>query len=431
MTPHFQPAPHTRFIRVRWSSVDSVRAARTVSTIGTLVIILAGCTIFAATPASAAAPDAAASWEPMIVLTGNAQVFDGNKPGAKIPPGTIVYVAQRNPPWLLVPRYNQWLNEKHVRSLPAALKWLNEEIQNAPTADLLHYRAIVLSALGEHEAALRDFDEAILGGADAANVFLNRGLAWNRAGQPDRALDDFNEALRRDRKSAAAYYNRGVLHSEAGRSAAAMQDLDRAIELDPKFAEAYNNRGVLHQQQGQPELALADFDAALTIRARYPDALTNRAYLNQRQGAFAAALEDYAKAVRIAPDLHATLNDLAWLLATAPDANLRNGASALQFAQRANDLTGHANVDYLDTLAAAAAEAGDFTLAVATARKALELSSPEDRDELEARLKLYEAQQPYREAAPEPAPTPESPPAGEAPPATDDSSTPDAAEPIA
>ena len=60
---------------------------------------------------------------------------------------------------------------------------------------------------------------------------------------------------------------------------------------------------------------------------------------------------------------------MAWLLATSPEASLRDGARAVELAQRAVRLTGGREPDALDTLAAAYAEAGRFAEAVETAEQ--------------------------------------------------------------
>ena len=49
-------------------------------------------------------------------------------------------------------------------------------------------------------------------------------------------------------------------------------------------------------------------------------------------------------------------NDLAWLLATAPDARFRDGPRAVEHATRACELSGWRDAAALDTLAAAYAE---------------------------------------------------------------------------
>jgi Flp pilus assembly protein TadD len=87
------------------------------------------------------------------------------------------------------------------------------------------------------------------------------------------------------------------------------------------------------------------------------------------------------------------------MLATSPQAALRNGHQAVELAQRANQLTGGENPVILCTLAAAWAEAGRFPEAVATAQHALQLaeaqSNPALADDLRSELKLYQANLPF------------------------------------
>jgi hypothetical protein len=76
-------------------------------------------------------------------------------------------------------------------------------------------------------------------------------------------------------------------------------------------------------------------------------------------------------------------------------------AKAVKYAERAVQLSGGRNPAYLDTLAAAYAEAGRFPEAVSTAQKALDLAEHQNRaplvDGLNTRIKLYESQQPYHD----------------------------------
>jgi tetratricopeptide (TPR) repeat protein len=72
-----------------------------------------------------------------------------------------------------------------------------------------------------------------------------------------------------------------------------------------------------------------------------------------------------------APDSPRMLDELAWLLATHPDPKLRDGARAVELAERACALTERRFSVILDTLAAAYAEAGDFPCAIAAVEEAL------------------------------------------------------------
>ena len=87
------------------------------------------------------------------------------------------------------------------------------------------------------------------------------------------------------------------------------------------------------------------------------------------------ALAHYQKSLETQPNNPQILANLAWLLATCREASVRNGAGAVELAQRANQLSGGQDAMILRTLAAAYAEAGRFAEAITTAQRALELAT--------------------------------------------------------
>jgi len=122
----------------------------------------------------------------------------------------------------------------------------------------------------------------------------------------------------------------------------------------------------------------------------------------EMRGDIGGAIERYRRCIELSPDLTEALNNLAWLLATTPDARLRNGADAVRFARRACDLTLNEWPMFLGTLAAAYAEAGRFPEAVATAEKAERQARQRgftDLAEQNAKLlETYRAGKPHRES---------------------------------
>jgi serine/threonine protein kinase/TPR repeat protein len=91
------------------------------------------------------------------------------------------------------------------------------------------------------------------------------------------------------------------------------------------------------------------------------------------------------------------LNALAWLLATCNVTELRDGPSAVTFAAQAVAVADRRDAHLLDTLAAAYAEDGHFDKAVTVQKEAIAcLHEAGVREEMEARLKLYESNSPYR-----------------------------------
>jgi hypothetical protein len=93
-----------------------------------------------------------------------------------------------------------------------------------------------------------------------------------------------------------------------------------------------------------------------------------------------------------------SLNTYAWFLATCPDDSKRNGKLAVTYARKACELTEVWPKDFVETLAAACAEVGDFRAAVKYQKYAMEGRSDfPDRPEMEKALELYEKGKPYRE----------------------------------
>lgn len=96
--------------------------------------------------------------------------------------------------------------------------------------------------------------------------------------------------------------------------------------------------------------------------------------------------------------LSQALNDYAWLLATSKFDEMRNGTLALDQAQKA--VAGEESAAYLDTLAAAYAELGNFAEAIAVQERAIKAITEEEQDlrgELQTRLEYYQRSQPWRE----------------------------------
>jgi tetratricopeptide (TPR) repeat protein len=128
--------------------------------------------------------------------------------------------------------------------------------------------------------------------------------------------------------------------------------------------------------------------------------LAARGWLLQERGEYSGAVIDLRAALQKDSEDAEALNTLAWVLATCPDAAVRDGSEAVALARRACELTNWSWEPGLDTLAAALAEAGDFAGAVEIAGKAVALAAPEVRAECEARLEIYRTERPFRDAPP-------------------------------
>jgi tetratricopeptide (TPR) repeat protein len=136
---------------------------------------------------------------------------------------------------------------------------------------------------------------------------------------------------------------------------------------------------------------------AIWLKPDDPKHYYRRGMAYEHAGRYREALADFQAATKLNDGFEMAFNEDAWLLATCPQADCRDGKSAVMFAIKARDLSSGNDPGALDTLATAYAEAGDFDQAVAWETKCLaDPNLPEDRaPEIKARLALFQDYKPY------------------------------------
>ena len=168
-------------------------------------------------------------------------------------------------------------------------------------------------------------------------------------------------------------------------------------------AAAYCEQGIAWNRLGEYDKAIAAFDQALAINSNHVASYGNRGNAWREKGDYNNAIADYNQSLAINPNCAESHNNLGWLLATCPDERYRDGREALENACKACKLDGGENWHYIDTLAAAFAESGNFQKAKELQAKAIELAATDktaadkDQQEMRDRLELYTQAKPYRE----------------------------------
>ncbi len=260
-------------------------------------------------------------------------------------------------------------------------------------------RALDHAKNGDYDQAITGYTEAIRLDRKYALAYWNRGVAYANKGENDKAIADYTVAIRIDPKYAKAYNNRGEAYARKGDYDQAVADHTEAILIDPKFAVAYRNRGMACKNNGDVDQAIADYTEAIRIDAQYTLAYRSRGLAHVAKGHYDKAIADYTKAIALNPKDGTAHNWAAWLLATCPEASVRDGIRAVQYARQACELTGWKEPDSLDTLAAAYAEKGDYASARKWQHEAIMQISAATESRREAwngRLELYRRGKPYR-----------------------------------
>ena len=155
-------------------------------------------------------------------------------------------------------------------------------------------------------------------------------------------------------------------------------------------------------QCGKLDEAISELQQAIKIQPFFPDAHYKLGAAFCKQGKMAEAVAHWREVIRLQPNNVALRNTTAWILATDPDASVRNGREAVEMARQAVQLCVAPDPAVLDTLAAAFAESGRFSEAVQTAKEALALAACQNNtvlaDKIEARIGLYRSAAPCRDA---------------------------------
>jgi tetratricopeptide (TPR) repeat protein len=265
---------------------------------------------------------------------------------------------------------------------------------------LLGIVAITLAASASYAAHVHDL--GIPAGWTAAEYDRHGNELLNKHDYED-ARRYFDAAIRTDPYLWTAYYNRATTFCRQNKWAAALSDLNATIRLKPSFFTASRVRAAVNSKLGNYQASLADLDNLMRLTIKVSNSLEQADVLNGR----------------------------AWLRATCPEGSVRNGRLAVADAKKACDIDGWLLDSYIDTLAAAYAEAGDFSSAVRYQEQAIALCralpqqasktiaklkyskelykriNDELADEVHKslsgfthRLELYKQHQPYRETSP-------------------------------
>jgi protein O-mannosyl-transferase len=195
---------------------------------------------------------------------------------------------------------------------------------------------------------------------------------------------------------------------------------ENALAIYPSLPEAHNNLGNLLAERNQPEKAIEHYRAAISLQPGLASAQHNLALLLAQRGQLDPAIDHWRRAVQLEPS-HAqahqalaialtlrgdgrnalqhlraaaeqpappaqVLIHLAWLLATHPQAELRNPSEAAALAQRVQRGRDFHDPLALDTLAAAQAQLGQFDQAIESARQARDSAARLGQQDLAARI---------------------------------------------
>jgi tetratricopeptide (TPR) repeat protein len=240
-------------------------------------------------------------------------------------------------------------------------------------------------------------------GTDSRPVVLEHFTAPDRAANipeflnapPDRLV-----TIRQEFADDYTHFRVGLMHERLMQHAEAVAEFRKVIAEKPDHVQATYLIGSCLARMGREPQATPYVRRALKLDPTHLAARRLMGSLMTRQGRYKEAIATLEAVLKEAPRDAVTANNLAWVLATCPDAAWRNGARAVELAKQACMITLYRVPMMMDTLAAAYAEAGQFEKAVDMAQQVLDVIRAHPgvptRDR-EFRLKLYKEGRAYRE----------------------------------
>ncbi len=295
--------------------------------------------------------------------------------------------------------------------LDQAIPHIREVIRGAPNQPGLHvFLGSVLRKKGDLDAAFAEFRQAFLltddsRGTEELDLKVIAGFL-RATGKREDEIEAFRERIRKHPEGVYAVTHLANLFRSQGNFAAEGDVYREAIRLNPKVPRVHGLLARFLWQQGKSDEARAEFDREIVLLREQVKSAPNDpdghqalgkalAYQGKRDEAIAA----FREAGHVDPNKRLRYVQIARLLASSPDAKLRDGKAAVAFATKACELTEWKNAYDLDTLAAAHAEAGDFDSAVRRQTEGISLlSDVKQKEDFGERLKLYRDRKPFRDS---------------------------------
>lgn len=284
---------------------------------------------------------------------------------------------------------------------------------NSRDAQSLILRSQILFDLGKIDEARRDIGDALLIEPNAIDgVFMRAAIAAREKRYADAIAD--MELLVRAFPTRESYVRQLASYYQLDdRPRLAIRLFDELIKKNKDGWRNYRMRGDARLSVGEHAEAIEDYESAIAIiekgdESKSGDQPKNDDAEDKDADTDAVAKEDEEDEGEAGTDeanapkeeYAGLLNNLAWVLATSPKDDVRNGKRALELATRACELTEYKEAHILSTLAATYAETGDFEKAREWSEKAVKLGEEESNEQLEQlkkELESYKENKPWRE----------------------------------
>ena len=163
---------------------------------------------------------------------------------------------------------------------------------------------------------------------------IDQAMHLEEQGKNREALAVWKKAATIEPENAKVQNGLGISLYVEGETAQAFVHLRHSVRLNPRLLENHLVLGKFLLEQGRAPEAVPELQTAIAIKARFAPAEEALAGAFETLGNWSGALEHWRRALEIDPGRTSAISGMAWLLATAPDATVRNGAEAERLAEQ-------------------------------------------------------------------------------------------------
>ncbi|MHC4180080.1 MAG: tetratricopeptide repeat protein, partial [Planctomycetota bacterium] len=220
--------------------------------------------------------------------------------------------------------------------LEEARKLATKAAELVPDDAVAHFQlGVCAEGRGDLARAAVHYRRALEVAPNFAKAHTNLGSVLQQSGETALAVRHFMQATRLDPDDHKALFNLGRFFRKQGKLEPAAEHFQHVIRLHPRDAEARAQLAAVLLQMGKLPEATAEMEKAVELRPDLAKMHNRLGLLWVEAGAYAEAAQSYRRALEQEPEHADALSNLAWLLATAPDQSVRNGAEAVRLAEQA------------------------------------------------------------------------------------------------
>ena len=195
--------------------------------------------------------------------------------------------------------------------IQSALNSAKDLIKTFPNEEILfNIIGACYGSLGDHNAAVKNYEKAIIIKPDYAKAHFNLGGAFQDIGQLSSSVKSYEKSIFVEPSYAEAHNNLGNVLRELGQLDSAISYYEKALAINPKYIEAHYSLGSIYEEIGQLNSAVKCYEKVLVIKPEFSKMHNNLGVILQNQGQLNDAVKHLEEAITLSPDFAEAHNNL-------------------------------------------------------------------------------------------------------------------------